>query len=833
MVLHGSNRAGLVPGLLRLLAGSLLLLGLVACNSTPPESIQVSVQPQAVTVGPGDVVAFTATVRGNQSVAWSAADGTIQGSGLSVVYTAPQTPGAYQVVVHSTVDEAARATAVVTVREADLQDPDDPEDPEDPAEDAVLQVAGLRLLPAVVPAGGGTTVAFDVHNFGGVASSAATARILLSDEADTPDAALYVLAELAVPAIGAGELSSLSESVEIPLGLGEGVYFVWVVVDDPITLAGGPATRTSLVVGAPSDACTQPDESVSIPDSALRSAVRLQLGLASSSISCADMQGLTSLTASGLGIASLEGLQHAVNLSFLDAYANRISDLTPLAGLTSLEVLNLWINEVNDASPLAGLTNLTFLSLADNLINDISALRNLEQLVVLGLFNNDPQPYAQISDISALANMTQLEDLSLSGNVISDISPLSNKPALLVLSLGNNRLSDLSPLAGSTELVFLYLYENPIGNIGPLSDLTSLVELWIDSSVGSITSIEALSGMRQLESLNLAGHNIANLQPLAELTRLTRLSLASNPVSDISPLAGLTALRVLMLDRTQAGGTLVEDVSPLRNLTALESLSIGSERLVDIGPLSNLINLQELWISSSGVADLSPLAGLTGLERMSFWGSEVVDVSPLSNLTNLRMIELTHANIHDVSPLANLRNLYSLNLGGNAIADITPLAALENMQGLWIYENDISDISPLAGLSELTELSLFSNQLSDLGALAGLAQLWQLWAYDNQLTDLGPLVANSGVGADDFIDVSLNCLDLSASSTASGQIAALRARGASVTYQPQHACGGSGAAAFGSWSVDPPGALRDSRELQAFEPPPPADLMLRHGRLGH
>ena len=78
---------------------------------------------------------------------------------------------------------------------------------------------------------------------------------------------------------------------------------------------------------------------VSIPDASLEAAVRAELSLPTGDIAVADMEKLTTLTASGLAISNLEGLQYAKNLNTLDLSANEIVDLTPLSGLSGLSDL--------------------------------------------------------------------------------------------------------------------------------------------------------------------------------------------------------------------------------------------------------------------------------------------------------------------------------------------------------------------------------------------------------------------------------------------------------------------------------------------------------------
>ncbi len=94
----------------------------------------------------------------------------------------------------------------------------------------------------------------------------------------------------------------------------------------------------------------QPGEIISISDPNLASAVRETLGLApDDAITQLVMLRLTRrLSASNRQISDLTGLEHALNIQFLNFGDNEIRDITPLAGLTKLTRLDLWKNPIND-----------------------------------------------------------------------------------------------------------------------------------------------------------------------------------------------------------------------------------------------------------------------------------------------------------------------------------------------------------------------------------------------------------------------------------------------------------------------------------------------------
>ena len=175
---------------------------------------------------------------------------------------------------------------------------------------------------------------------------------------------------------------------------------------------------------------------VEIPDPNLRQAVRADLQLPDGSpVTQREMLRLDELTAGGLGITDLTGLEFATNLVFLHLEANRITDLTPLANLIALEYLWLGHNFIVDISPLANLTKLKDLRLSDNLIKNVVPL----------------------------ANLTSLETLWITENVVADFSPIQG------LSISDLRYDELCVLP---DLPIQERIEN--------RSLPSIVSAWAD-----------------------------------------------------------------------------------------------------------------------------------------------------------------------------------------------------------------------------------------------------------------------------------------------------------------------------------------------------------------
>jgi Leucine-rich repeat (LRR) protein len=272
-----------------------------------------------------------------------------------------------------------------------------------------------------------------------------------------------------------------------------------------------------------------PELEVTFADPNLEAAVRDAIAIPTDPIYSSDLGELTYLDASAKNISDLTGLEYATSLTTLNLAYNQISDISPLANLTSLTTVDLWFNQISDISPLANLTSLTTLNLVNNQISDISPVAGLTSLTGLWLLDN------QISDISPLAGLTSLTGLGLNRNQISDISPLAGLTNLTIgLWLAHNQISDISAVVNLTSLSGLWLADNRISDLSPLTDLTSLTELYLGSN--QISDISALTNLTGLTRLELADNGISDISPLAELTSLTELYVWDNQISDILPL---------------------------------------------------------------------------------------------------------------------------------------------------------------------------------------------------------------------------------------------------------------------------------------------------------
>ncbi|MBN2099408.1 MAG: leucine-rich repeat domain-containing protein [Dehalococcoidia bacterium] len=270
---------------------------------------------------------------------------------------------------------------------------------------------------------------------------------------------------------------------------------------------------------------------ITFPDPGLEAAIREAIQKPTGQLYDSDVQALSWLDARARGVTDLSGLEYCSGLTGLELRDNDIVDISPIAGLIGLQRLYLFGCQMTDLAPLAGLSNLTRLGLDQNYaINDVSPLAGLTKLEYLGLGDN------LISDVSPLAGLTNLDTLYLYRNQISDISPISSLAGLATLGIGgNHEISDISTLAALTSLEWLGLDYNKISDLSPLVGMDRLA--WLAADHNRIEDISDLSGLTSLKYLRLGYNEISDIRPLAGLTALTELSITANQICDVEPLA--------------------------------------------------------------------------------------------------------------------------------------------------------------------------------------------------------------------------------------------------------------------------------------------------------
>jgi Leucine-rich repeat (LRR) protein len=350
-------------------------------------------------------------------------------------------------------------------------------------------------------------------------------------------------------------------------------------------------------------------------DEKLEAAIRSSTGVTIGDIFKCDLDLVSTLVVSGIGITNLDGLQYASNIIHLDLSNNNITDVTSLRPLSKLTNLYLKGNPIDDYSPLAAIYNQ--LKLRDFNIGSIGIYdRNVEAAIreEIGKYNGS----------LTLEDMQAVLELNLENKNISDLQGIQYLTNLKKLNLRGNSIKFIKELKNLTELEVLALNNNKIDNIESLSYITNLVEL------------------------DFPGNNVTDIAPLTSLAKLKQLSLMDNNVSDISNLGNLVNLEILVLQNNE-----ISDISALEKLVNLNSLYLSQNNLVDISMLAGLDNLEILVLKDNQIADVRGIGdknALPKLKKLFLLGNLITDYSPLKSLY-LRLEEFDFPDPNKSTPI--------------------------------------------------------------------------------------------------------------------------------------------------------------------------------------
>jgi hypothetical protein len=293
---------------------------------------------------------------------------------------------------------------------------------------------------------------------------------------------------------------------------------------------------------------------------------------------------------------------------------------------------------------------------------------------------------------------------------------------------------------------------------GPLTldDMASLTTL--NAAGYAVADLSGIECFTEITDLNLgyggSPSKVTNFTPLRYLQKLNKLNLTGNAVQTLEPLGELPNLQRLILSNAVDAVSL----TPLAKAPALVRLDLDSNELGDLTPLGSIATLREVWFTSTKFTAPNSLSALTQVERLYVGGTQLADATPLAGLTQLTELTLnSNANLANFNALSTLVNLTRLDAASTGISSATAIGSMTKLTHLDLYFDNIADISPLQGLLQLQTLALNSNPV----------------------TDIAPLVANTGLGAGDFVylpGTSLNC-----QAGQAAHVATLIGRGVSVT----------------------------------------------------
>ncbi len=405
---------------------------------------------------------------------------------------------------------------------------------------------------------------------------------------------------------------------------------------------------------------------VHLPDPNLRAAIEKALDKApGDTISTLDMENLTRLEASEVGIMNLTGLEAATNLTKLYLHRNSISDISPVSGLTRLTELFIWDNNISDISPVSGLIRLTKLGLGSNPITDISAVSGLINLTELYLGNSS------ITDISAVSGLTRLTVLHLWRNSITDISAVSGLTNLTELYLENNSITDISAVSGLTNLTELSIWGNSISDISPLVTNTGLGsgdEIRLQRNPLSYLSIHTHIPTLQSRGVTVKFDNRAH----------PALSKVSGDNQEGMP--NETLAKLFVVEAKDANGSALAGVSVTFTVVAGGgTLTVTNTTTDHSGRAQSLLTL------GANIETNTVEVRVEGISQTAVFRAEVTPPLPIpttlkyvagdnqSGLTGETLMQPFVVEVHDQydDPMEGVTITFAVNIGGGSLSDMS------------------------------------------------------------------------------------------------------------------------------------------------------------------
>lgn len=303
-----------------------------------------------------------------------------------------------------------------------------------------------------------------------------------------------------------------------------------------------------------------------IPDKELMFIINEILGIRlDTPISKQDLASITEINAANIAVESLEGLQYAVNLEYLNLNNNNIqtADFSQNSLLKYIDLSNNKLssfnlnfnNNVELSNVDLSYNNLTEININHNVnINKLNLKNNLlsykgyrtgvlnvkdldlsnNLFETINLANEQKLANVKITDNPNLTNISfsklnaNLTNLDISNNFIVEFT-LNNAPNLSILNVTNNNLNSID-LTNFKNLNQFFADFNKINDI-LFSNNVNLQTLSLEAN--SISKLDNLLNLSNLQTLNLKNNKLTKVD-ISNLVNLLEVDLSENSILDLT-----------------------------------------------------------------------------------------------------------------------------------------------------------------------------------------------------------------------------------------------------------------------------------------------------------
>ncbi|CAL2032446.1 unnamed protein product [Caenorhabditis brenneri] len=426
------------------------------------------------------------------------------------------------------------------------------------------------------------------------------------------------------------------------------------------------------------------------------------------------------------------------NLQFLYLDNNQI----PYVALNDLKMLQSIDLEGNNITHLMDTNEVTFESemkviLRNNKIRrlDKNSFRSFRKIRELDISYNQ----IQTVEDSSFETVGHMQSLDLSFNKIAYLprGMLKNfAKTLKTLKLAENMVhATPEALRDLRNLTHLNLNGNKLNRID--GDVLrgckeTLVELFIANNFLEHIPHGVLSGMKQLEHLDISKNKILSLKKPSSLLSITadetssvrRLNLAGNRINNMSDIHIFENMPFLTY--VDVSFNRIRFISPrvFEKLNNLESLFLQNNQLSHFPSLFRLEKLRHLMLDNNQIQKIDnfSLADLPKLQHLSLAGNQIdiITENTFANLRSLRYLDISNNRIIKILPSAlyQLPALDVLHLDQNNLNEIDRDAfrSFSDLQSLKLSHNAFRRFSCefLGSISQVHQLDLSSNQINEI-----------------------------------------------------------------------------------------------------------------------
>jgi hypothetical protein len=302
--------------------------------------------------------------------------------------------------------------------------------------------------------------------------------------------------------------------------------------------------------------------------------------------------------------------------------------------------------------------------------------------------------YDSLRGASAFNSMSQLTTVHLDGWDFGNEEPwdsLATLTSLQVLSVAVRACGDPAPLSALTGLSSL--------------SLESCRKLGADVQVPfSFSSLQPLSTLQQLETLQLSGHASAatTLQGLAGLSNLKDLYIVSGKLRNLEGISsGVTSLFMAEMESPM-------NLAGIEGCTSMKSLGLLRCCVSSLQPLRGLTSMDDLYVTECCVTSLEGIESMSLLQSLSLYTcTSLTHLSEVKHVSALTMLEVWSCDgVTSLQPLSHLgKGLQKLSVLGceGVQEEVLELPHVQPTAVVEVMDNSVKEVVLAGGVRKAVE----------------------------------------------------------------------------------------------------------------------------------